>query len=282
MFPVNFLCRVMGVSRSGFYDFQSGKTHHPPPRQVNSVVGERFWENFRRYGSRRIAAQLKKEGFCLGRHKVRRIMAEQGLKAIQPRSFVPKTTDSRNTTQPSPNLLAIEPAPTMPNQIWVGDITYIPLSGSRWAYLAVWMDLFSRKIVGWQLETHMKEELIVKALRKAVHTRRPPKQMLVHSDRGGQYEGKIFRSLLARNCFRQSMSGTGNPYDNAFMESCFGRFKCEVLEGGVFDDFEDAYTEIFEYIESYYNLKRLHSSLDYRSPAEFEGMFHQKSIQNLH
>jgi putative transposase len=241
---------------------------------MNLVVTERFWENFRRYGSRRITAQLKKEGHLLGRHKVRKIMKTQGLQAIQPRSFVPKTTDSRNTSQPSPNLLAIEPIPTQTNQVWVGDITYIPLSGSRWAYLAVWMDLFSRRIVGWQLDTHMREELIIKALKKGIHTRCPPAQLLIHSDRGGQYEGKAFRKLLADRHFRQSMSGADNPYDNAFMESCFGRFKCELLEGGIFDDFEDAYTEIFEYLESYYNLKRLHSSLGYRTPAEFEEMFH--------
>lgn len=115
--------------------------------------------------------------------------------------------------------------PTETNRVWVGHITYVPLSGGRWAYLAVWMDLFSRRIVGWQLETHMREELIVKALKKGIRTRRPPKQMLIHSDRGGQYEGKAFRRLLAGKHFRQSMSGAGNPYDNAFMESCFGRFK---------------------------------------------------------
>jgi transposase InsO family protein len=161
----------------------------------------------------------------------------------------------------------------MPDQIWVGDITCIPLSGGRWACLAVWMDLFSRKTVGWQLETHMEEERIVKALKKGIRARRPPRRMLVHSDRepvptcrGGRYEGKIFRSLLARNHFRQSMSGAGNPYGNAFMESCLGRFKCELLEGGFFDDFEDAFTGIFECIESYCNLKRLHSSLNYQLP----------------
>ena len=214
MFPVRFLCQAMEVSRSGFYDFLSGQTHQPPPEHMNLVVTERFWENLRRYGSRRIAAQLKKEGHPLGRHRVRRIMKTQGLKAIQPRSFVPKTTDSRNTTQPSPNLLATEPTPTQTNQVWVGDITYIPLSAGRWAYLAVWMpacrtdrDLFSRRIVGWQLETHMREELIIKALKKGIHTRCPPRQLLVHSDRGGQYEGKVFRKLLADRHFRQSMIG---------------------------------------------------------------------------
>ncbi|HMR20433.1 MAG TPA: IS3 family transposase, partial [Sphingobacterium sp.] len=167
-------------------------------------------------------------------------------------------------------LLLDQPFAARINEVWVGDITYIPLKGSNWAYLAVWMDLYSRRIVGWALADHMREELVIEALKIALNQRPARRHMIIHTDRGGQYAGNIFRKILTGNRLLQSMSRSDNPYDNAFMESCFSRFKCELLEDGVFETLEDARTEIFEYIEMYYNPERLHSSLGYVSPGNFE------------
>jgi putative transposase len=152
----------------------------------------------------------------------------------------------------------------------VGDITFIPIADGKWAYLAEWMDLFSRKIIGWHLDDHMQETLITTAFKKALAVRKVSRDLIVHSDRGGQYAGNAFRKMISDNHILQSMSRADNPYDNAFMESCFSRFKAELLQDGIFETIEDARTEIFEYIEMYYNTIRIHSSLSYKSPTEFE------------
>jgi putative transposase len=229
-----------------------------------------FSQHKRRYGSRRICKTIQGEGLTISREKVGSVMRKYGLKAIQPRSFVPKTTDSRHAYKISPNLLLDGIAPQKPNEIWVGDITYIPLSGSRWCYLAVWMDLFSRVIRGWQLEEHMQEQLIIGAFKKALSGRKKMKGLIVHSDRGGQYAGNDFRKILFDREILQSMSRADNAYDNAFMESCFSRFKAELVQDGIFETIEDARTEIFEYIEMYYNRIRIHSSLGYQTPWNYE------------
>ena len=158
----------------------------------------------------------------------------------------------------SPNLLLEKKPPESCDEVWIGDITYIPLAGGQWVYLAVWMDLFSRRIIGWQLEEHMKEVLIIAAFRKGLMSRTGGKGLIVHSDRGGQYAGSAFRSIIRNKEILQSMSRADNPYDNAFMESCFSRLKVELLQDGVFETVEDARTEIFEYLEMYYNTIRLH------------------------
>lgn len=154
--------------------------------------------------------------------------------------------------------------------MWVSDITYLPLVDGRWAYLSSWMDLYSGKIVGWQVDKNMEDELIISALRKALNSRQPPAGLIAHSDRGGQYVSDELRTLLDDYHLRQSMSRADDPYDNAFAESFWSRFKAEVLEGGAFLDVEDARTEIFDYIEIYYNRIRRHSSLGYRSPINYE------------
>lgn len=229
-----------------------------------------FREHKRRYGSRRIVKELRSEGDQISRYTAGKVLRDHGLKAIQPRSFVPKTTDSRHPYPISPNLLLDRAMPTGPNEIWVGDITYIPLAGGKWAYLAVWMDLYSRRIVGWHLDYHMQESLITTAFKKALYSRKPPKGLIAHSDRGGQYASTNFRKLIDDHRLLQSMSRADNPYDNAFMESCFSRFKAELLQDGTFETIEDAHTEIFEYLEMYYNTRRLHSSLNYQSPMSYE------------
>lgn len=263
--------KILDVSRSAYYDWLKGKSHqkglekHDKEKRILAV----FSEHKRRYGTRRIVKTLSKEGLNVGRHKVSKLLRENGYKAIQPRSFVPKTTNSKHRYPIRPNLLQERSPPVSPDEVWVGDITYIPLAGGRWAYLAVWMDLFSRMIVGWKIKEHMKEDLIIEAFKMALQARQPEKGLIVHSDRGGQYGGNSFRKLLFDK-YQQSMSRADNPYDNAFMESSFSRFKAELLEGGMFENAEDARTEIFEYIEMYYNRIRLHSSLGYKSPTEFE------------
>ena len=229
-----------------------------------------FRAHKRRYGVRRICAVLKEKQIRVGKHKCRRVLKQQGLKAIQPRSFVPRTTQSQHPYPISPNLLLDRAVPAKPNEVWVGDITYLPLCGGGWAYLSVWMDLYSRRIVGWHLESHMREELVIASLNKALQTRRVKPGLILHSDRGGQYAGGAFRKGLAKRKIEQSMSRADDPYDNAAMESFFSRLKAELLEDGAFDNLEDARIELFEFIEMYYNTLRKHSSLNYQSPMEYE------------
>ena len=190
------------------------------------------------------------------------------LKAIQPKSFVPKTTDSRHRLGYSPNLLLDADAPTTINQVWVGDITYIPLKDGTFCYMAMLMDLFSRRIVGWYLDNNMTEQLVLTTLRSAVKGRQPDAELIHHTDRGGQYAGNEYRSLLRRAELRQSMSRPDNCYDNAFMESCFGTIKNE-LEMTDYESKAEARKEMSKYIR-YYVHERRHSSLDYKSPARFE------------
>ncbi len=197
-------------------------------------------------------------------------MTEEGLKAIQPKAFKPKTTDSKGTTA-SPNLLAeIKLEECAAAKIIIGDITYIRLRGGKFCYLAVWQDKVTRRIIGWSLAMEMTAELVISALQKAIRKGLVKAGAIVHSDRGSQYASGGFRRLLQRNCLRQSMSGKGNCYDNAQAESFFSRFKAELMEDGVFEDIEQACSEIFSYIEGYYNRVRLHSSLGYKSPLEYE------------
>jgi putative transposase len=155
-------------------------------------------------------------------------------------------------------------------KIIVGDITYVPMRNGKWCYLAVWQDKVTRRIIGWSLSETMTAELVISALQKAIRNGKVQAGAIIHSDRGSQYAATGFRQLLRISCFRQSMSGKGNCYDNAQAESFFSRFKMELVEGGVFEDIEQARSEIFSYIEGYYNRTRLHSGLGYKSPLEFE------------
>jgi putative transposase len=260
------------VNRSCYYAWNKHQTYQLTDKNktMEQRVIDVFRQNKRRYGSRRIVAQLHNEGHTLSRYKARKLLSRNRLMAIQPRSFVPKTTNSRHHYKISPNLLKQSPAPVGVNQVWVGDITYIPMVGGSFRYLSVWMDLYSRKIVGWDLQDHMRESLVTRSLQKAIASRAIQPKLLIHSDRGGQYGGNVFRKILHDRKMQQSMSDADNPYDNAHMESFFSRFKAELLEGGAFQNAEDARTEIFEFIEMYYNPKRLHSSIGYLSPNVYE------------
>ena len=263
----------MQVSRSAYYQQLTPPKPNLRTQQVEAKITAVFRAHKRRYGVRRICAELKEKQVRVGKYKCRRVLKAHGLKAIQPRSFVPRTTQSRHPYPISPNLLLDREAPRGPDEVWVGDITYLPLAGGGWTYLAVWMDLYSRRIVGWQLEGHMREELVIAALHKALHTRRARPGLIVHSDRGGQYAGGAFRKQLGKRKIQQSMSRADDPYDNAAMESFFSRLKAELLENGMFDSLEDARTELFEFIEMYYNTERKHSSLNYQSPMDYENHY---------
>ncbi|MFD2937743.1 IS3 family transposase [Spirosoma flavum] len=281
---VQLLCKVFGVSRSGFYRYQAGETYQPTEgkKKLTQSVEESFLDHCQRYGSRRLVEELRDQGYQVSRYQVQQLMQQQGLRAIQPRIFVPRTTDSRHDGPFSPNLLLEAPLPTAPGLVLVGEITYIALAGGEWAYLAAWMDLFSRRIKGWQVEKHMEASLIHKALKKALVAYPIQEQAIVHSDRGGQYIDKGFRLTLKDNQLRQSMSRPDDPYDNAFMESYWSRLKAELIQDGIFQNLEDARTELFEYIECYYNRKRKHSSLGYLSPEQFENEYYLNLSKTKH
>jgi putative transposase len=262
----------MKVSVSGYYLWRKRLLIAPKLKRKNltELVKNCYWENRRRYGTRRIKAALQKSGLKVGRFVIRRVMHEQQLKAIQPKSFKPKTTNSKGV-KAAPNIMAtVKLEECAVGKVIIGDITYIPLQNGRWCYLAVWQDKVTRRIIGWSLSESMTAELVISALEKAIRKGLIKAGAIVHSDRGSQYAATGFRELLRTNCFRQSMSGKGNCYDNAQAESFFSRFKMELIEGGVFEDIEQARIEIFSYIEGYYNRIRLHSGLGYKSPEEFE------------
>lgn len=240
--------------------------------QIGLEIEAIFKRHRRRYGYRRITEELADQGITCAPARVRRIMLERGLKAIQPKTYVPKTSDGR-ADKPSPNLLLDQPLPEKPNQVWAGDITFIP-TVAGWIYLAVVIDLCSRKIVGWSLANHMRSDLVSAALKQALGSREALPDLIFHSDRGSQYGSAAYRHLLTESAIRQSMSARANPYHNAWTESFMGTLKTEMLQDGCFLNEEDARTEIFEYIESYYNHHRKHSSLDYQTPAQFETNIH--------
>lgn len=262
------ICAVLGVPRSSY--------HHaakPTPRQcsdhrLGGEIEDIFTRHRRRYGYRRIGAELSHQGITCGPARIRRIMAGRQLKAIQPRTFLPRTSDGR-ADLPSPNLIDGLPLPEAPDRVWAGDITFIP-TAAGWLYLAVVIDLCSRRIVGWKLDEHLRSGLVIDALQQALGSRRTSPGLIFHSDRGSQYGSKAYRQLLHRNGIRQSMSARANPYHNAWTESFMGTLKREMLQKGGFIDGHHARTEIFSYIEGYYNTRRRHSSLDYRTPADHE------------
>ncbi len=268
MAPTSALCSTLEVSRSGYYKWLAGTSAKTQSDEaLVQAVTHIYWAHRRRYGARRIVEELHDMGIECGRKKVRKVMKQRGFQAIQPKSFKPRGTESRHRLGYNDNLL-IDRQITRQGEAWVGDITFVPCADVRFCYLAVLMDLYSRRIVGWSLRDDMKEELVVAALTQSIRDSSPAVGLIHHSDRGGQYAGKRYRSILSRARLIQSMSRANNCYDNAFMESCFGTIKTE-LEMSEYKNVKEARRDIASFI-SYYNHRRKHSALGYRTPAQFE------------
>ena len=265
------VCVVLGEARSSFYHASTPTATQMADASLGDLIEAVFRHHRRRYGYRRLAQELSDRGVICAPARIRRIMAQRVLHAIQPKTFVPKTSDGR-ADKPSPNLISGLPLPDAPDRVWVGDITFIPTSAG-WLYLALVIDLCSRRVVGWSLADHMRSDLVLDALLQATKTRLP-NGVIFHSDRGSQYGSASFRNALAEAGMRQSMSARANPYDNAWTESFIGTLKLEMLQDGCFEDAGDAHAEIFEYIEGYYNTHRKHSALGYKTPSQFEAQIH--------
>jgi putative transposase len=258
----------MKVNRSAYYAYSRGETYRESPskRDCAAAVKACFNEHRRHYGTRRIAAELK-----IGRSTARLMMRRENLRAIAPKNFKPQTTDSKHGLPTATNLLQNGAnAPTAQGKVFVGDITYLPLRGGTFCYLACLQDKYTRRIVGWKVSERMMAQLVIDVFLQARRRGLIGKGAIIHTDQGSQYAAVEYRRLLYVGSFRQSMSRKGNCYDNAQAESFFSRFKAELVENGIFESIEDAKSEIFSYIEGYYNRVRLHSGLGYKSPLEFE------------
>lgn len=269
-FSLKRMCQLLGVSRSGYYAWrQRPQSLREQANEVLLAEIRAAYQNSRRtYGSPRIHAYLRRKGYFCGRNRVARLMHKYQIVARKAHRRHPITTRQYPGARTAPNLLNREFSAALPNQKWVGDITYID-TAEGWLYLAAILDLHSRYVVGWAMADLMDVSLVENALQMAMFTRQPQEGLLHHSDRGSQYTSEIYRDHLAAFQCRVSMSRTGNCYDNAVMESFFSTLKTECANIQ-FNTKAEARTAIFEYIEGWYNRQRLHSSLDYLSPVEFE------------
>lgn len=272
-FPIDFMCGQLGVSRSGYYAWRDRK---PSPRMLEAAELQReviaaFCLNKRRYGSPRIWRELAAQGRCTSRKRIARIMQEQGLAARRRKRFC-RTTDSNHPFPIADNLLERKFEAEAPNRIWVTDITYI---GTRegWLYLAAIVDLYSRAVVGWATSALIDADLCLAALDMAIQSRRPAPGLIHHSDRGSQYASYKYRRALEKQGMICSMSRRGDCWDNAVAESFWGTLKNELHEEGDFYNRAHARSVIFEYIEDFYNGRRRHSSINYRSPREHEALY---------
>jgi transposase InsO family protein len=269
-YPLKLLCRVLRVSRSGYYAWRERAPSHSAQQrqQIGQAARQSHRDSHGTYGYRRVHRDLVEdhEIVCC-RETVRRVMGELGLFGRPKRRFV-KTTDSDHDEPIATNLLQRDFTATRPDQKWLADITYLRLTGG-WLYLAVVLDCFSRRIVGWSLSRQIDAELVCAALEMALHRRCPQSELLHHSDRGVQYASGALRALLQREGLTMSMSRKGDPWDNAMMESFFGSLKTEWIDTPYATEAQ-ARMEVFKYIETFYNPSRRHSALDYLSPAEYE------------
>jgi transposase InsO family protein len=266
--PVERLCRVLGVSRSGYYGSRHRAGALPVACLASTQLKAEFAASGKVYGSRRLSAVLRSKGLRLGRHRVRRLMREHRLRALWRRKFV-HTTDSGHALPVSDNVLARRFNPSGPNQAWVSDITYIR-TRSGWLYLAVVLDLYARKVVGWAMAPTMHAELVCAALQLAIAQRQPAPGLIVHSDRGSQYASALHQALLARHGLMGSMSRKGNCWDNAVMERFFLSLKTERVWQRDYANHAEAMTDIADYIVGFYNSVRLHSKLGNLPPNAFE------------
>ncbi len=272
-FPISVMCEVLSVSRSGYYAWL--KNPESKRKQSNSKLREKIRTIHRdsgeAYGSPRVYQALKEQGETCSENRVARLMREDGLRAKTKRRFK-ATTNSEHNLPVAPNLLDRNFSPEAPNQVYAGDITYI-WTAEGWLYLAVVIDLFSRSVVGWAMNKQMTRQLVMNALTMAVQRRRPPSGVVFHSDRGSQYASGDFQKLLTKHGMRCSMSRKGNCWDNAPIESFFGSLKQELVFHQKYPTRFHARQSLFEYIERFYNRRRLHSTLGYKSPADYEATY---------
>jgi transposase InsO family protein len=272
--PVAVLCAVFEVSRSGFYAYIQRHAAPTIDRQevelvarVKAIAAKTGQSD----GSRRMAKQLQAEGCAVGRCKARRLMQEAGVAVCRPTHRRPLTTNSRHGYGIAPNLLARQFDVEKPDQAWVGDITYL-WTAEGWLYLAVLLDLYSRKVVGWAMSAHIDAALVQTAVQMAVGRRQPAPGLLHHTDRGSQYACQAYQGLLAAQGIRCSMSRKGECLDNAVAERFFGSLKGERTAHRAYATRQDARADVIEYIEMFYNSTRLHSYLGYRSPNDYEAL----------
>jgi putative transposase len=269
-FPVTELCRVLKVQPSGYYAWRGrGESTHANEDRVLAVeVRAAFEQNKRRYGSPRLYRALRTQGTHVGRHRVARLMRESGLCARPRRKFA-HTTDSKHTMPTAANVLDRTFAVDAADRVWVGDVTYLP-TREGWLYLAVLLDLYSRRVVGWAMSERNDEALTLTALQMALDQRQPQPGLIHHSDRGTTYASGTYQDVLATRGIVCSMSRKGNCWDNAVAESFFSTLDIECEHGELFPSRSAARREVAEYILGFYNPTRLHSTLGYRSPMEFE------------
>jgi putative transposase len=270
LFPVEYMCEQLGVSRSGFYAWK----HRPQSarqqqeQQLAQEVAQVHQQSRGTYGSPRVHAEMRARGRKVSRKRVARLMKKQQLQARRKRRKV-RTTDSNHSNPVAPNVLERDFSPDKPNSTWATDITYV-WTGEGWLYLAVVLDLFSRMVVGWSMSEHIDTRLVLGALEMASEGRKPPQGLIHHSDRGSQYASAQYRQALASRGIQASMSRKGNCWDNAVVESFFSSLKMELVYLTDFSTRHQARSALFEYIEVFYNRRRRHSSLGYLSPWEFE------------
>ena len=269
-YPVAVLCEQLGVSRSGYYAWarRAESSRSQSDRELGLEVAAVHQESRGRYGSPRVHAELRARGRHVARKRVARLMRQQGLAARRRRRLV-RTTDSAHRQPVADNLLARHFSPGQPNCTWATDITYVA-TRQGWLYLAVVLDLFSRQVVGWAMGQSIDTQLVLGALDMALKSRKPPRGLLHHSDRGSQYASADYQRALEQRAIRCSMSRKGNCWDNAVVESFFSSLKRELVHEADFTTREQATAALFEYIEVFYNRKRRHSSLGYLSPVEYE------------
>jgi putative transposase len=272
-YPVRRLCLYLKASPSGFYQWGQRQVH-PCARALENQSLAREIDQIhtlsrKTYGAPRVEKELRKKGRCHGRNRVARLMKQKGLCGRQKGRYRVQTTDSNHDEPIAPNRLAAAPRATAPNQLWVADITYIETK-EGWLYLAAILDLYSRKIVGWAMSERIDTVLVLNALAMALLHRCPPAKLLLHTDRGVQYASGDYRQTLGHAGLIASMSRKGNCYDNATMESFWATLKLELVYRHCFNTRAQARTQIFDYIETFYNRQRAHSALNFQSPVDFE------------
>jgi putative transposase len=269
-FPVSRLCRILEVSRSGYYAWRgrSLRTHADVDQQLQEKVQRYFVQGRGTYGRRRIKHLLAQEGLQVSRRRVGRMLAQSGLRCKTRRKFTAPTAAGQAQTV-APNQRKREFTVPAPNTVYVGDITYLP-TGEGWRYLAVVLDLCSRAVVGWSMADHRRAELVNQALSMAIGQRQPAAGLSMHTDRGSQYGADSYRHLLTQHGMQPSMSRKGHCWDNAVAESFFHTIKTELSSLEDFDTHEQAQTAVFEYIEVFYNRQRCHSANGYLAPLAYE------------